>query len=524
MVIDRALTDGLKFACAQGWAVLRRENPSEFFYAFGIYTTPSAEYFIPFACGELGLASVAKRYLEKGSYRTLDGAKASLRWSICDSPYHERMSTWTGEAEAALAARPEPYDLTDAQAAREKRIRFNSAVVALRELDEQGLFNDDGRRRERVLLIEAGDRADDFVLRHAKKLNPADVFAAYRKQRELPAWGRYVEMGTKKVYDTKGLAFSGPEAPGGRHLYAVADTWVFAFDAVNRRQLWHTSVRHEREEHPPVAVATPANGSFVATVTRGNGAFLAIWSDPSDPKSFALHRLPCAPNAIAADSVGRFVAVAGNVPDVHLFSPDGCETGTLSFDANEAYGVDVSPDGGAIVAAVGTAGAWVWRLADGAWKRVLQADAFAQDVRFAPDGQTLISAVRHGPDSSFPPHCREALVLWDATTGRRVREYRVDGFHLYAPAFDATGQRIACCAKQPWNKTRPTDPVANECFILDTASGRLLDRLRLPVHVDCFNQIEFIDQTTLAIAAWGLTLRPVLIWETGASGRRNDTA
>lgn len=519
MAIDRLLVDALKNACAQAWASLRRAHPAEFIYAFGIFGTTEAEYFLPFACGEEGLARAAGSYVVKGRYDTLDEAKARLRWSVADSPYHQSMSSWARAIDAALAGRPDPMEMDEAKAAREIRLRFNSAIAALRELDAQGVFNDDNQRHRRILLIEAGDRTEDFVLGHAKKLNPPDIFANFRQQLARPAWGKYTELGTKKVYHTRGLALSAGNAAGGARLYAIADTMVFAFDAAQQRQLWHATIRTGRQTHPACVVATPACGSFLAAGTYGNGAHLAIWSDPSDPKSVAVHTLAFTPTAIAAEPAGRFMAIGGNDQHVHLVLPDGEQTAALPCDGSIPNGVDISPDGLTVAAGVGALGAWLWRNEGGEWKHLRQTVIPAHNVRFAPDGKTFLTAVRHGLTAFLDPQHRDALILCDTATGHRLHEYRADGFYLYAPAFDPSGQRIACCAKEPWKEDRLGDPVADECFIFDTASGRLLDRLRLPQHIDCFNQIEFLKKDTMAVAAWGHTLRPVVLWHTSASAK-----
>lgn len=522
MATDRLLVDALKDACKQAWATLRQEHPAEFIYAFGIFGTMEAEYFLPFACGEEGLVLAAGAYVAQGRYKTLDEAKSRLRWSVGDSSYQESMSSWARPIDAALAARPDPMELDDSKASREIRVRLKSAIAALTELDAQGTFNDDNQRHRRILLIEAGDRTEEFVLSHAKKLNPPDVFADFRQQLARPAWGKYTELGTKKVYNTRALAVSQSAAAGGARLFAIADTMVFAFDAAQNRQLWHASIREGGEVRPPCAVATPACGSFLAAGTYGNGAHLAIWNDPSDPKSVAIHTLSFTPIAIAADPAGRFMAIGGNDGQVHILTAGGVETATLASERIDPQAVDISPDGLTVAAGVGTAGAWLWRQEGGEWKRVQRSTIPAHDVRFAPDGRSFLTAVRHGLTAFLDPQHRDALILWDRATGQLLRRYREDGFYLFAPAFDPSGRRIACCAKEPWKEDRLSAPLADECFIFDTASGRLLDRLRLPQHVDRFNQIEFLDHGTMAIAAWGHTLRPVVLWHTRTSDEYAD--
>src|SRR5262249_24871454 len=144
-------------------------------------------------------------------------AADALRWSIADSPYQNRLPRKRIEME--LATRFDPTDLnsTQTKVAREIRARFSAATAAIKELDEEGLFGNGKAREEITLLIEAGGGQDEFVLKWAKKLNPAPVYRAFQSLFKKPEVGQWSEFGTKRVYQTTQLAIT-----SNRRLIATA--------------------------------------------------------------------------------------------------------------------------------------------------------------------------------------------------------------------------------------------------------------------------------------------------------------
>src|SRR5204863_4659956 len=125
-----------------------------------------------------------------------------------------------------LSQRPDPYSLKETTAAREIHARLNAAVDALKELDNQGIFGKPDETTRPILLIEAGDREDEWALRLAQKINPPRVFKAYKTLFERPTIGTFTEFGTKRVYTTEKLAIS-----ADRRLVATATEYhAFLFD------------------------------------------------------------------------------------------------------------------------------------------------------------------------------------------------------------------------------------------------------------------------------------------------------
>src|SRR4051794_31489039 len=195
-----SLSEAMRADARAAWEYLRNKYPTETFYAFGWYTTVQGGYFGPFACGEEGLTRVAEEYVSDRTYRTVEKAKAALRWSIPDSAYHAETMTMDKRTQTLLDARPNPYQLSEAASLREVRLRMNAAVAGLKALDEEGLFGTGESRSNLTLLIEAGDREEDFVLKWARQLNPPAVYKAFKAIGAAETLGTFTEFGTKKVY------------------------------------------------------------------------------------------------------------------------------------------------------------------------------------------------------------------------------------------------------------------------------------------------------------------------------------
>jgi len=74
--------------------------------------------------------------------------------------------------EAELRKRPDPIygQLTATASAREIRARLDAAAHALKLLDDEGRFGTGDERRGITLLIEAGDRTEDFVRKWIQRI------------------------------------------------------------------------------------------------------------------------------------------------------------------------------------------------------------------------------------------------------------------------------------------------------------------------------------------------------------------
>ena len=187
---DRELTDAVKADARAAWDALKKSHPGERVYAFCIYTTACADFLAPTACGEGGLREAATYYVKKKIYPVFEDAVEGLRWSIADSPHHDRLLRFEKNAKKVLSRRPRPHMLEGAAETREIRARFAAAAAALKELDREGTFGRGAAREKIILLLASGDGEEDSFLAWARRLNPAKVFRAYQKLFERPRVGK----------------------------------------------------------------------------------------------------------------------------------------------------------------------------------------------------------------------------------------------------------------------------------------------------------------------------------------------
>ena len=107
-----------------------------------------ADYFVPSISGENGLAKVARQYVKRKSFATIDEAKSQLRWSLADSPYHTQGERYNKGVDEELDAAPIPYEKSERAADKVIKARLDTAVAALQSLDRQGIFGKGAETQE----------------------------------------------------------------------------------------------------------------------------------------------------------------------------------------------------------------------------------------------------------------------------------------------------------------------------------------------------------------------------------------
>src|SRR5581483_11721737 len=80
------LCEAFKADLAVCWQYANELHPNDKPYAFVLYGVESSARFTPHVLTEEGLTEVARRYLEKGHYETLDECREVVRYSVSDSP------------------------------------------------------------------------------------------------------------------------------------------------------------------------------------------------------------------------------------------------------------------------------------------------------------------------------------------------------------------------------------------------------------------------------------------------------
>lgn len=149
---------------------LKEQVGSERVYAFGLYTSgeDGFSYVTVSANTEEALARAAESSVARRPGRTVEEARAALRWSACDWEWHD-----FSKAVGSLTL------LEGEGGARDRRL-YTTFTSVLGSLDARGAFKI--RKRRPTLAILCGDMSTGFLERSIKALNPQAVFEKFRRE------------------------------------------------------------------------------------------------------------------------------------------------------------------------------------------------------------------------------------------------------------------------------------------------------------------------------------------------------
>jgi hypothetical protein len=186
----RSIRDELKRTVRLLLEQIRREHPTESFYAFMFEVDVSETYVIRIAASEESLTREAERYAAKG-YQTrsgnlLEALRAMSRW---DAPGDSRLGWYWGNQEDDIPVTQLIDKAVEAGLIREydeSQPLRQLCVEALGELDREGAFGV-GAEREAVLIgttcVEVGfGEAED--VEELATLNPPATIARLRQELE----------------------------------------------------------------------------------------------------------------------------------------------------------------------------------------------------------------------------------------------------------------------------------------------------------------------------------------------------
>lgn len=173
------LVNDLRNACDQ----FTSKHVGDRLYSVALYTNGEYSWVGDSFSTDVGLAQVANKYLADDYYRdkwkTESTAMAELKWSPCDSPYHNEHLDCFDASNAVIDdiwnnVAPDSdieYDQTC------QMIRV-TCLSAIKELRTAGYF--DGH--DVVLNLLMGDQSDKERIENASVLNPPEAVARYRKE------------------------------------------------------------------------------------------------------------------------------------------------------------------------------------------------------------------------------------------------------------------------------------------------------------------------------------------------------
>lgn len=486
----------MTIALTQAWSHISDSYPNERLYAFGLFTTPDAVYFRPIALGEEGLTEIAKRYQASSNVeKTLDTHRQDLRWSYGDSPYMERLERYGRPIDEALEGRLDPYDdVAETKIAREIRDRLDAAVAALKALDQAGHFGE--MRQTMLLVIEAGDRDDDWFDKLLKKLNPPGQVKAYLQQFDESQTyaGSFVELGTNKVYETTNFACT-----ADRRLVATASEYVLCvFDVVERKQLMARPLPRRGDSRVVHDVCLSDDGTKLAAYcTQNDDATLCLLSG-KDWKQQTDIQLPRKAVSLVGAPDGSWYAAGSEDNRVRVYDQYGKLVVSLEGFKDWPRGTAVSPDGALFAVAGHKSGLTLYRTQD--WTKQHHMDTSADGVSFHPLKPLVMSTLRYGRDKTPTP-----IEVWDCETGLHQRTIDVPSFVVPCARFSPDGRWIAAGVQKADNNLH------DEVVLIDASTGKAVDRFRNKF--SWVNDVLFLpEQRAIAVGVKGYTMRPLILW------------
>ncbi|MCL2378421.1 MAG: DUF4303 domain-containing protein [Defluviitaleaceae bacterium] len=152
---------------------------NEDFYYLVLATTGEARHPYLCACSYEGLEQTVKKYVDDYGYDYTPQLKADLKWSSADSPYaYFRWDEYFKgkDVETLFYKRPHIDDLTMDEWLEEYELRISAMVAALKELDEEDVFQRKGIRKHMLINVAPNHLNIDetaFLLNNPEALKQA---------------------------------------------------------------------------------------------------------------------------------------------------------------------------------------------------------------------------------------------------------------------------------------------------------------------------------------------------------------
>ena len=158
-------------------------------YSLALYHSGSFGYILPTLATEQGLKQVVASYQQSDYYRDYseEELQTILRWSPCDSPFHDEDELPMDASEPVLQQLSEEVDdlcMTDpdwnAKIQRYWQDYMQVCLKVLHQLDQDGVFAALPRESFTLNLL-CGDQSEDERIKWAFQLNPEAVAEAYAR-------------------------------------------------------------------------------------------------------------------------------------------------------------------------------------------------------------------------------------------------------------------------------------------------------------------------------------------------------
>lgn len=486
-----ALREAAREAARSAFEEIRGQHPGETFYSFSLYTNDSAQFLYAAAGTEEHLQRMVERYGQKGETELTDD---DFRFAP-DAEYMAYGKEHFGIVNGLLDQVTSCDGMDDDEFEVMVGKLMTAIVQGFRDLDEEGFF---GTRRERdgVTLGLTGDLDLGVMLSCVEQLNPPSVSERFAKRFETKTEGAFSEIGSRCIYEMKGVALS----QDGTVLVAAGDYHLFTFDVPRYEETFKQRTGNYQNAYWSICCCalSPDAEQFAIGWKSGfsEDGGIERWSLARRERLPALGLLPGGAWTLDYSPDSRLLASGGENQNLRLWSAATGELlRELEGDVEGAQCVRFSPDGKTLASVDRNPNSLrLWDVATG--ELIVLLEDHGAQLAFSPDGKCL--AVVSGGSERTARDVR----LWDVETLDLERRIRGLEYETTAVAFSEDGRLLATGSTLPGNVE-----------LWDVEKGQRI--LHLKPNYVWINALVFIDkQQTIAVVGHPDQNRPpVLLWD-----------
>ena len=288
--------------------------------------------------------------------------------------------------------------------------------------------------------------------------------------------------GTRRVFQghAKGVRSVSVSADGRLAASGSEDVAPIVWDVATG------TILHRFEGHASAAQTVALSPDGRVLLSGADDGEILVWDVATAAVVRRLQGHTAAVSALFFQRDGR-TALSGSGDGLVLLwdVPTGTIVRRLRGHADWVTGVALSPDGRTAVSGSLDSTLIVWEIATGRMLRRLVGDNGIMDVALSPDGRYVLSGsmqTQRGDGSvDFP------MLLWDSTTGERVRAFSGHTASVWSVAFSPDGQRAL------------SGSFDTTLMLWEVATGTLLHQYQ--GHARAVNDVAFSADGQTAISA-----------------------
>lgn len=292
---------------------------------------------------------------------------------------------------------------------------------------------------------------------------------------------------------TKQLKYNTVLSPDGKYIASYDSYHIVRITDISTKREYKALKGHKSNIN---SIVFSDDGNYLITTSDDNT--IRLWETKKEEPPQKIKSGSCI-NMANFSPDGKHIIAASN-ESINIYDT---ETGklimTLTGHKHCVKSATFSPDGKRIVSAAPSDVIIVWSAETGKELFRIKERAYkVNSVQFSPDGRWIVSATgEEDADDIFKISFDYSIIIWDAETGKLLKELRGHSYIVNSAVFSPNGEIIASASS---DKT---------VRVWDVCSGCLLKVLK--GHTDEVQSIVFIPNGTKIIS--GSTDNTIRIWD-----------